>query len=430
MQFGFHLNSFTPKPSPATTEDRRTRSIRTTRQTIGLLGLFGHGNFGNDGSLEAMVAFLRRVRPQADLVCICSGTEVVERTYGLRTVAINWPPPSNRIVRTIDAALLRVPSRFWRLIQKVNFVRKVDVIIVPGTGILDDFGERPLNGTPATLFIWSLLARLFGTKFAFVSVGAGPIYHPLSRWLFKSAARMARYRSYRDRYSKDFMTGIGIDTRDDPLFPDLAFTLPSPERVAQEKANGHPLTVGVGIMSYYGWRGEVKTGAAVHEKYIAEIARFVRWLLDSGYHIRLLTGDVGDKPAVDKVMTLATSDRPQSFRDRVIAEDARSLSDIMRQIAETDILIASRFHNLVCALKLGLPAISISYAKKNDELLREVGLGEFRQNIEELDTGLLIRQFTKLLGERERYIKTVAAAAAEYRMDLQRQEALLLSKIL
>jgi polysaccharide pyruvyl transferase WcaK-like protein len=241
---------------------------------------------------------------------------------------------------------------------------------------------------------------------------------------------MARYRSYRDRYSKDFMTGIGIDTRDDPLFPDLAFTLPSPERVAQEKANGHPLTVGVGIMSYYGWRGEVKTGAAVHEKYIAEIARFVRWLLDSGYHIRLLTGDVGDKPAVDKVMTLATSDHPQSFRDRVIAEDARSLSDIMRQIAETDILIASRFHNLVCALKLGLPAISISYAKKNDELLREVGLGEFRQNIEELDTGLLIRQFTKLLGERERYIKTVAAAAAEYRMDLQRQEALLLSKIL
>ncbi|HWP25088.1 MAG TPA: polysaccharide pyruvyl transferase family protein [Xanthobacteraceae bacterium] len=402
--------------------------MTAARQTIGLLGLFGHGNFGNDGSLEAMVAFLRRVRPQADLVCICSGTEIVERVYGLRTVAVNWPPPSNRIVRAIDAALLRFPSRFCRLIQKINFVRKVDVIIVPGTGILDDFGERPLNGMPATLFVWSLLARLFGTKFAFVSVGAGPIYHPLSRWLFKSAARMARYRSYRDRYSKEFMTGIGIDTRDDPQFPDLAFALPSPERAAS--AQGRPLRVGVGIMSYYGWRGEVKTGAAVHEKYIAEITRFVRWLVDSGHHVRLLTGDIGDKQAVDEVMTLAAGDRPQSFRDRIIAEDAMSLSDVMRQIATTDIVIASRFHNLVCALKLGLPAISVSYAKKNDELLREAGLGEFRQSIEELDAELLIRQFTKLLAERDKYIKTVAATTAAYRTDLQRQEALLLNKIL
>ncbi len=400
------------------------------RQTIGLLGLFGHGNFGNDGSLEAMVAFLRRVRPQAELVCICSGTDVVQRAYGLRTVAVNWPPPTNRSVRAIDAALLRFPSRLCRLIQKINFVRKVDVIIVPGTGILDDFGERPLNGMPATLFIWCLLARLCGTRFAFVSVGAGPIYHPLSRWLFKSAARMAHYRSYRDPYSKEFMTGIGLDTRDDPLFPDLAFALPSPGAVACEKAHSRPLTVGVGIMSYYGWRGEVNSGAAVHEKYIAEISRFVRWLLDSGHHVRLLMGDSGDKPAVDRVVELVTSCNPQSFRDRVAAENAHSLSDVMRQVAETDIVVASRFHNLLCALKMGRPVISVSYAKKNDELLREMGLGEFRQDIEALDADLLTRQFTKLIAEREKYIKTIEAANAAYQKDLQRQEALLLSKIL
>lgn len=399
-------------------------------QTIGLLGLFGHGNFGNDGSLEAMVAFLRRVRPQADLVCICSGTEMVERTYGLRTVAINWPRPSNSIVRAIDTALLRVPSGFYQLIQKINFVRKADVIIVPGTGILDDFGERPLNGTPATLFIWSLLARLFGTKFAFVSVGAGPIYHPLSRWLFKSAARMARYRSYRDRYSKDFMTSIDIDTRDDPQFPDLAFALPIPEETARKKARERPFTVGVGIMSYYGWRGDVSTGAKVHEKYMAEISRFVRWLLDSGYHVRLLMGASDDKPAVEEVLKLATADCPKLFCDRVIAEDARSLSDVMRQIAETDIVISSRFHNLVCALKLGLPTISISYAKKNDELLREVGLSEFCQNIEAIDADLLIQQFSKMIAERKKYMQTVVAATATYQRELQHQESLLLSKIL
>jgi hypothetical protein len=39
---------------------------------IGLFGLFGCGNAGNDGSLEAMLAFLRRVRPEAELTCFCA----------------------------------------------------------------------------------------------------------------------------------------------------------------------------------------------------------------------------------------------------------------------------------------------------------------------------------------------------------------------
>jgi polysaccharide pyruvyl transferase WcaK-like protein len=435
-QAAHHESIARPAPSSAsfplaarTIGDSETQSLNA-RQTIGLLGLFGHGNFGNDGSLEAMVAFLRRARPRANLVCICTGTEAVRRTYGLHTVAVNWPPPTNRIVRAVDAALLKLPSRFYRLVQKANFVRKADVIIVPGTGILDDFGERPLNGMPATLFIWSILARLCGTKFAFVSVGAGPIHHPLSRWLFRFAARRAHYRSYRDRYSKEFMTSIGIDTRDDALFPDLAFALPAPGGTPRNATNAHPLKVGVGVMSYYGWRGDAKSGATIHEKYVAEITKFVRWLLRSGYHVRLLTGDIGDKPTVDRVAKSVTSDHTGSYEYRLIAEDASSLADVMRQIAETDIVVASRFHNLVCALKMGRPAISVTYARKNDELLTEMGLGEFRQSIEELDAELLITQFSKLVADREKYLKTIEVANAAHQNELRRQEVLLLSKVL
>src|SRR5690606_2129021 len=44
-----------------------SRSRRIPPKRIGVFGLFGCGNAGNDGSLEAMLLFLRRVRPDAEL---------------------------------------------------------------------------------------------------------------------------------------------------------------------------------------------------------------------------------------------------------------------------------------------------------------------------------------------------------------------------
>ena len=49
----------------------------------------------------------------------------------------------------------------------------------------------------------------------------------------------------------------------------------------------------------------------------------------------------------------------------------------MHQMAETRIVVATRFHNVVCALKMKKPTISIGYASKNDVLLAEMGLAEF-----------------------------------------------------
>jgi polysaccharide pyruvyl transferase WcaK-like protein len=77
--------------------------------------------------------------------------------------------------------LLKVPSRTLDIVRTLYQVRKFDIVVVPGTGILDDFGE-PWYAMPYDLFKWSLAAMLGGRPFTFVSVGAGPIQHPLSSW--------------------------------------------------------------------------------------------------------------------------------------------------------------------------------------------------------------------------------------------------------
>jgi polysaccharide pyruvyl transferase WcaK-like protein len=97
----------------------------------------------------------------------------------------------------------------------------------------------------------------------------------------------------------------------------------------------------------------------------------------------------------------------------------------MRQIADTDIVVATRFHNVVCALRLARPTVSIGYAEKNDLLMAEMGLGRFCQRVEELDFDLLMEQFTALVSERQRYVQSLRDMNSVYQERLDRQDSLL-----
>ena len=68
----------------------------------------------------------------------------------------------------------------------------------------------------------------------------------------------------------------------------------------------------------------------------------------------------------------------------------------MRQIASVDTVVASRFHNVLCALMLAKPTLSVGYAAKFGALMEEVGLAEFCQSAHSVDVDRLIEQFTEL----------------------------------
>jgi polysaccharide pyruvyl transferase WcaK-like protein len=97
----------------------------------------------------------------------------------------------------------------------------------------------------------------------------------------------------------------------------------------------------------------------------------------------------------------------------------------MNQIATTDVVVATRYHNVVCALKLGRPVLSIGYAAKNDELMGDMGLAEFCQRIETLDVDELIVQFRKLVAGRKFYETRIRERTKRYREQLSEQEQLL-----
>jgi len=393
----------------------------TARQRIGIFGNFGSSNLGNEGSLEAMMAFLRRARPDAEIVCICSDPAPVRQTYRV-------PAHPMRVPRMPNASALdRLRARLSDVALTVRTIRGFDALVIPGTGVLDDFGEPP-QGLPLTLFSVCLVARLRGIKVGFVSVGAGPIRHPLSRRLMKYAAAMADYCSYRDDISRAFMQSLGVDTNRDRVYPDIAFKLPSPPE-SQAAGQQRPLTVGVGVMSYYGWASDPGRGADIYQGYLEKITAFVRWLLEQNYRVRLLTGEASDWRAVDDVMAVISA-QGERRDSEIAAEPAGSLHDLMAQIAQTDVVVATRFHNVVCALKMVRPTISLGYARKNDVLLEEMGLSAFCQHVESFDLERLKAQLQCLIERREALGGQIRAVNAAYAQKLEEQDANLLRLLL
>jgi polysaccharide pyruvyl transferase WcaK-like protein len=394
--------------------------MRTEPKRVGLFGLFGVGNFGNDGSLEAALLFLRRVAPQERPLCICGDPEVVRRTYGLDAIPIYYRPrPSSG--KQGWPRLRKAANKVVLWLHVIQHLRRIRVLIVPGTGILDDFGAWPLSW-PLDLASWLVLARVMGVKVVCASIGAGPIRHPVSRSLMKAAARAAHYRSYRDALSKAFMASIEFDTRHDPIYPDIAFRLPAPASRRPDPGAGGRLTVGVGVMAYYGWRNDGGDGDAVYATYIEKMTHFLVWLLDRGHLVRLMMGDEADRRAIDDLMRTVIVRRPGGAAESVAFAPAHTLHDVMQQMADTDIVVATRYHNVVCALRIGKPTLSIGYAEKNDALLAEMGLAEYGQSIEELDVARLKTQTLRLISERAALEDRVRRAGARFERRLREQE--------
>jgi polysaccharide pyruvyl transferase WcaK-like protein len=388
---------------------------------VGMFGLFGSGNIGNDGSLEVMLAYLRAAHPDAILDVRCPGPKRIRAGFGVDTSPLQWYTQHADRASGVSAIVLKGLGKGIDVFRTASWVRRHDVVIVPGTGILETtLPLRPWT-TPFALFSVCVSARLFGTKVALVSVGANVTSKRLSRWLLASSARLAFFRSYRDEQSRDAMRRAGVrSAARDPVFPDLAFALPAPP-----DGPAGTLAVGVGLMDYYGGNDDRRRAGELHAAYIAKMRRFVQWLIDSGRTVRLFAGDDIDDRVVQEILADLLASRPDIEPARVVAEPVRSLSDLMRQIAAVDAMVATRFHNVLCALRLGKPALSIGYAAKNAALMTEMGLDGFSQHTSSLDVDRLIEQFTELESRSAQLRRTLKERSAAQAQRLDHQFALL-----
>ena len=120
---------------------------------IGLFGLFGVRNLGNEATLAATVANLRARAPDAELILVSSppapGADlpafpahiepdllpVMYRPW--RFVPSRWKGKFGAFMQRITEPLRRRRTR--------RAARALDMLLIAGTGIADDFGQGPYD---------------------------------------------------------------------------------------------------------------------------------------------------------------------------------------------------------------------------------------------------------------------------------------------
>lgn len=370
----------------------------TRPRKIALFGYFGEGNWGNECTLQALIYSIREYAPSAQISCICSGPEETQSAYQISASLIKempLAPINNPVLRFVRRVFIGIPIELLRWLKAIATLRDVDMLVMTGTGMLGDFGIAP--GLHYEILKWVVSARLCRCHVIFLSVGAGPIRHELSRCLVKAALTCANYRSYRDNFSKDYLKRIGFDSGHDKVYPDLAFSFPTDMLPQSSDHDGNKPVVGVGLMTYFNRRNIVDNDETAYRDYIAKLGVFVRRLLEKEYTVRLLVGDAShDHRAVRDLRTFIKEHGVACDDARVIDEPAASVQEVLSQLNGTDVVVASRFHNVLLALMLGKPVLAVSYHEKVDALMADAGLTEFCQDIENINVEKMIQQFSQL----------------------------------
>jgi polysaccharide pyruvyl transferase WcaK-like protein len=349
-----------------------------------------------------MLYHLLRSWPDAEVTCICSDPRVATATHHVRAVPLAKTCVQSRTSGRAPARLLhKLRRRCIRLglepyswLEGFGTLRRTDMLIIPGTGLLTDaFGV--FGAGPYTLLKWTLIAKACRCKVLFVSVGAGPLHGVIGRRLAKSALSLADVRSYRDDSTKQYLQNVGFGTGGDLVYPDLAFSLPQASLPKPQSKGGRPM-VGLGLMESPGRYGAGTTSDDAYRSYLEALVTFAEWLVDRGYRLRMLMGDHSTDLDAKKQFSSLLRERRPGAQEHVLDDPISSVEQLLSQIASTDFVVATRFHGVLLAMLCDKPAICISFHEKCDALMSAMGMSEYCLDMNSLNAEELVEAFRSL----------------------------------
>lgn len=354
-----------------------------------VLGLFGSPNHGNEATLAAFESNMRLRLPDLEIACVAPKQSNISATMGMQLIKMDPMPVGPHLWRVRPAQLRSSLEDFATRVSepfRMRFASKLlagsSALIIPGTGLIDDFGQGPMD-MPTHLARWTRAADRLGVPVLFLSVGVSRVEHPTSRRLFLETISRSTFASCRDEVSAINARNLGSDVKF-RVVPDLAFSMPREWTTQPRGAARETGTIGVGVMGYVGWNKRPAEGQAIYQAYLDNVVALVTCIIRRGRSVRLITGDArsDDSTVVEIARRCASLSGSQRL---LIAEPIRTFHDVLSQLSACDAVVASRFHNVLFSIMLKKPVISIGYGDKNTALMSYFGMSEYSRNIDSFD---------------------------------------------
>ena len=424
--------------------------VRAARPpVIGVLGHYGNANLGDEAIIHAVMTEVRRRRGNllavsnhpADTawrhdvpaVSLHSG-ELREAGHGAAHVpapddpvparparrAGVWRPArraAGRMLRGLGSVGAEITSS-WRILRHL---RRVDLLLVAGSNqMLDNFGG-PWE-FPYINLKWSILARMAGCRVAWISVGAGPLDSRLSRRFVRASLRLADYVSVRDEGSRRLLRDIGVK-REILVFPDLAHGLAYDQgAVAPRERNGGRPTIAINPMPMYDGRYWPEAAPEKNRRFVSELAALAAGAIKEGHDLFFFATHPRDARVARDILALMEAEHGQRPGGDDLVRCSATTEALLRDIASADLVVTTRFHGALLSLLVGRPTLAISYYRKTQELMADLGHGnDLAIPLDDLRATDALERLRLLEDRAEKLVPAMRQKNAEYRAALREQ---------
>lgn len=376
-------------------------------------GYLGTGNLGNDASYVSLSNWFSARHPEVEICISTSDPSKAHELFGVEALALMGG-------RRFRGTPRRAGVRFLERLYDCGVALKgapggADAIIIPGMGILESSMTESPWGLTLLLALTSVSATLRQKPLILVGIGAESRHSMIALILHRITLALTSYVSGRDDTSFGALQCLANGRLEPQRTCDIVFGLDAPvgTHAIQDR-------VVVGILA-----AEESLGRrGCH--YESEIVLLVARLLDEGREVILVGGDKVDFACFTNIRALLAAHPGQS---RLSFREVDTLAQLIGLMSSAELIIASRYHNLVAAVISCRPVISIGYAPKCRDLLRSVGLGEFAFDIESFKTSDILvsaaRQVNGWTARRDLLVNSLRAMQIEVQREFQRVESAL-----
>ncbi|HEX5924722.1 MAG TPA: polysaccharide pyruvyl transferase family protein [Baekduia sp.] len=418
---------------------------------IAFISPTGSGNLGDAAIIDSLIQGVRRRIPDAEIVGFTQNPYDTTARHEVRAytcTGVSMPkykmtesaPPDDEdgdddeprpsALSAARGALSLVPGLrpAYRLVRltlaerrhrrlSAERIRGFDFVVVAGGGQLDDFWGGAF-GHPYALMRWADLARSAGARYVILSVGTGSLASRLSALFVRRALAMADYRSFRDGRSRD-LVGDPELTRDDPIVPDLAYSVPlAPEAERPPAARS---IVGVSPMAYADPRVWPVRDLARYRRHVETMATLTVRLARAGHEVVLFTSDSPDRRSLAEVRGIVDAQLRPDERTRIRVPVIDGVVGLMQVLAGVDIVVAARLHGVLLGHVAGRPALAVSHERKVRTLMDEMGHGRYCFEIDDFDPEAGWTRLGEIDARRPELAAEIGRTVADYRRRVDAQ---------
>jgi len=158
----------------------------------------------------------------------------------------------------------------------------------------------------------------------------------------------------------------------------------------------------------------------VFRQYFETLTAFVRVLLERGHSVVLFSTDGVDRAIVSDMVEVLERESDLDT-SKLSHPRTHTLPEFLDQVRKVDYVVASRLHGVILSHRLCLPVLAVSYDRKVDTHMEDVGLSQHTVDIHHLDLSSLVGAFDSLTQESQSIRSTLREANGRYERELRQQ---------